>query len=86
MRTCMGCFEQKSKKELIRIVRSPEGEISLDRIGKKPGRGAYICPDVECLKKARKQRRLEKTFEAEIPPEIFDALEQELLKEGGPGE
>lgn len=80
MRSCVGCFEPKPKKELLRIVRSPEGEISLDPIGKKPGRGAYICPNIECFKKARKARRLERSFETEVPPEIYDTLEAELMK------
>lgn len=82
MRSCVGCFEQKPKKELVRIVRSPEGEFSIDPVGKKPGRGAYICPNAECLRKARKQKRLEKSFEAAVPPEVYDALEAELLKAG----
>lgn len=78
MRSCVGCLESKPKKELIRIVRSPEGEISLDPIGKKPGRGAYICPNSECLRKAKKARRLEKNFECEVSPEVYEALEAEL--------
>ncbi len=80
MRTCVGCYTERPKKELIRIVRSPEGDISLDPGGKKSGRGAYICPDPECLKKARKQRRLEKSLEAEISPEIYGALEKSLAE------
>ena len=78
MRSCVGCFESKPKKELIRIVRSPEGEISLDPDGKKSGRGAYICPDPECLRKARKAKRLEKSLECEIGEEVYAALEKEL--------
>ena len=78
MRSCVGCLESKPKKELIRVVRSPEGEISLDPIGKKPGRGAYICQNSECLRKAKKARRLEKNFECEVAPEVYDALETEL--------
>ncbi len=78
MRSCVGCFESKPKKELIRIVRSPEGEISLDPIGKKAGRGAYICPNTECFAKARKAHRLEKSFEMPISPEIYDSLQAEL--------
>lgn len=77
-RQCVGCREMKDKKELIRVVKSPEGEISLDFQGKKPGRGAYICRDVACLKKARKSRALERAFALTIPPEIYDTLEQEL--------
>lgn len=79
MRSCVGCFESKPKKELIRIVRSPEGEISLDPVGKKPGRGAYICPNVECLKKARKGRKLEKSFSCEVSAEVYQALEDGLM-------
>ncbi len=68
----------KPKKELVRIVRSPEGEISVDLTGKKPGRGAYICKDKECLAKAVKAKRLQSAFSCEIPDEIFGGLEEEL--------
>ena len=68
----------KPKKELVRIVRSPEGEIHLDSTGKMNGRGAYICPDLRCLQKAKKGRRLEKAFECSVPAEIYDRLETEL--------
>ncbi len=68
----------KPKKELVRIVRSPEGEIHLDSTGKMNGRGAYICPDLQCLQKAKKGRRLEKAFECSVPAEIYDRLETEL--------
>lgn len=78
VRTCSGCGEQKTKKEMIRVVRSPEGEISLDLTGKKSGRGAYICPDPDCLKKARKARRLERSFACQIPPQVYEKLEEEL--------
>lgn len=78
MRKCTGCNEMKPKKELIRVVRSPEGEISLDTTGKKPGRGAYICRDKQCLAKAKKAGRLEKAFSCSIPAEIYDNLEAEL--------
>ena len=78
MRMCVGCRQMKPKKELLRVVRSPEGEVSLDPTGKKPGRGAYVCHDVECLKKARKSRALERAFETAIPPEVYDAMEAEL--------
>lgn len=81
MRSCVGCMVSKPKKELIRIVRSPEGEISLDPVGKKAGRGAYICHDVECLKKARRAKKLERAFETEIPAEVYQTLEDELAKE-----
>ena len=77
-RQCLGCREMKNKKDLIRVVRSPEGEISLDFKGKKPGRGAYVCPDSACLAKARKSRALERAFETAIPPEVYDAMEAEL--------
>ena len=78
MRQCVGCREMKAKKELIRVVKSPEGEISLDFKGKKPGRGAYVCPDPECLKRARKSRALERAFSAPIPDEVYDALTAEM--------
>ena len=82
MRNCKGGNEMKPKKELIRIVKSPEGEISLDLTGKKNGRGAYICHSVECFKKVRKSRRLEKEFECKIPDEVYDLMEKELLDDG----
>lgn len=75
---CTGCGEMKPKRELIRVVKSPEGQISLDRTGRSPGRGAYVCPNEECLKKARKTKRLERVFAAAIPDEVYDALEKEL--------
>ena len=74
MRQCVGCREMKSKKELIRVVKSPEGAISLDFRGKAPGRGAYLCPDPACLKRAIKSKALERTFEIPIPQEIYDGL------------
>ena len=78
LRMCVGCGEMKDKRELTRIVKSKEGEISLDPTGKKAGRGAYICPSAECLKKARKSRRIEKSFATKIPDEVYDALEEEM--------
>ena len=81
-RQCVGCREMKDKRELIRVVKSPEGEISLDFKGKKPGRGAYLCPDPECLKRARKSRALERAFEAAITPELYDELEREMVNGG----
>ena len=81
MRQCLGCREMKPKKELIRVVRSPEGEISLDFKGKASGRGAYVCPDPRCLKKAIKARALERALSAQIPPEIYERLESQM--EGG---
>ena len=77
-RQCVGCSEMKEKKALLRIVRTPEGEILLDSTGKKSGRGAYVCPDPACLKKARKSRALERAFETAIPPEVYDALEAQM--------
>ena len=79
MRQCLGCNEHKPKRELLRVVRSPEGEISLDFIGKKSGRGAYICHDIKCLRRARKSRRIDKNLECEIPEAVYDQMEQELL-------
>lgn len=83
LRQCVGCREMKPKKELIRVVRSPEGEVSLDFKGKKPGRGAYVCPDPECLKRARKARALERAFSAPLPPEVWDALEEQMREGDG---
>ena len=81
-RQCVGCREMKEKRELIRVVRSPEGEVSLDFKGKKPGRGAYLCPDPECLKKARKSRALERAFSQTLPTEVYEGLEAEMGKGG----
>ena len=78
MRMCTGCGEMKPKKELVRVVKSPEEEISLDLTGQKPGRGAYVCPDAECLRAARKARRFEKAFSCRIPDELYDHMEEEL--------
>lgn len=78
MRQCLGCNEHKPKQELLRVVRSPEGEVSLDFTGKKSGRGAYICRDVKCLRRARKSRRLERNLECDIPESVYDTMEQEL--------
>ena len=77
-RRCTGCGEHFPKIELIRIVRSPEGEISLDKSGKKSGRGAYICPSLKCLKKARKTHRIEQNLECDIPESVYDTLEAQL--------
>ncbi len=92
IRKCLGCNIQKPKRELIRIVKAPDikneqgeiiesGEISLDLRGKKNGRGAYICFDINCLRSVRKSRRLEKTFSCKIPEDIYDNLEKELSAE-----
>ena len=78
MRRCTGCGEHFPKKELIRILRTPEGDIVIDDGGKKSGRGAYICKSAACLKKARKARRLETSLECTIPNEVYDRLEEEL--------
>ena len=79
-RRCVGCNETKDKKELIRVVRTPEGEVCLDFTGKKSGRGAYVCRNVSCFKKARKAKRIERSLECEIPEEIYDAMESELTE------
>lgn len=78
MRMCLGCNEMKPKKELIRVVKSPEGEISLDFKGKAPGRGAYICRSSECLAKAKKARRLEKSFSCKIEESVYEVMLNEL--------
>jgi len=80
-RQCVGCRTMKDKKDLIRVVRTPEGEIVLDSTGKKSGRGAYVCPDPACLKKARKSRALERAFSLEIPAPVYDALEAQMERE-----
>ena len=78
MRQCLGCREMKPKRELLRVVRSPEGEVSLDTRGKKPGRGAYVCPNADCLKKAVKTRALSRALETEISDEVMQRLAAEL--------
>ena len=78
-RQCVGCREMKDKRVLLRIVRTPEGEILLDSTGKKSGRGAYVCPDPECLKKACRSKALERAFDTAIPPEVYDALEGQMV-------
>lgn len=78
LRKCLGCNEQKPKQELVRVVKSPEGEISLDLTGKKSGRGAYICKSVACLKKAKKAKRFEHAFECSVPEEVYSSMEKEL--------
>ncbi len=77
-RRCTGCGEHFPKSTLIRVLRTPEGEIVLDVTGKRSGRGAYICKNSSCLKKARKARRLETSLECHIPDEVYDKLEEEL--------
>ncbi len=78
LRKCIGCNEMKPKRELVRVVKSPEGEISLDLTGKKPGRGAYVCKNPDCLHSARKLKRLERAFSCAIPAEVYDRMEEEL--------
>ena len=78
MRKCMGCQEMKSKKELIRIVRTPEGEIVIDKTGKKSGRGAYICQQMECLEKAIRHKAIERALETEISETVYQTLREEL--------
>ncbi len=81
IRRCTGCGEHFPKNSLIRVLRTPEGEIVLDATGKKSGRGAYICPNTECLKKAIKAKRLERAFECTIPVEVLEGLEKEVAEE-----
>ena len=77
-RKCVGCQEMKNKKELIRVIRTADGEFLLDATGKKNGRGAYLCPSRECFQKAVKSRGLERSFKQAIPKEVYDALEKEM--------
>ena len=81
LRMCTGCGEMKPKKELVRVVRSKEGEISLDLTGRKAGRGAYVCRSLDCLKKARKTRRIERSLDCQIPDEVYDAMEKEMAED-----
>ena len=78
MRMCVACREMKPKKELLRVVRSPEGEISFDLTGRKPGRGAYVCHSSDCLLRAIKQKQLERTFSSPISDEVRDALQKQI--------
>lgn len=80
MRKCVGCQEMKSKKEMIRVIKTPENTFLLDAGGKKNGRGAYVCPDGKCLKLARKNKGLERSFKQAIPEEVYEALEKEMGK------
>ncbi len=81
LRKCLGCGEMKEKKQLLRIVRSKEGEISVDFLGKAPGRGAYLCMSAVCFDTARKSRRLERAFSARIEEEIYDTLRERIVTE-----
>ncbi len=78
LRKCTGCSLMKEKRELVRVVRNKEGEVSLDLTGKKSGRGAYICKDIECLKLARKAKRIERALDCTISPELYDVMEKEI--------
>ena len=80
MRQCVGCREMRSKRELIRVVRSPEGEVSIDHKGKKPGRGTYVCPQVACLKRAVKSKALDRALEVRISDEVYATLEDEMAE------
>ena len=84
-RQCIGCGEMKNKKDLIRILKGTDQEISIDATGRKNGRGAYLCPNPDCLKKARKARALERAFGCDIPAEVYDALEQRMEEAGNDG-
>lgn len=82
LRQCIGCGEMKSKKEMIRVIKTAEGEILLDATGRKNGRGAYLCPSMECLKTAVKDRGLERSFKMAIPKEVYETLEKEMEELG----
>ena len=80
VRRCTGCGEHFPKNELIRVVRTPDGEVLLDLSGKKSGRGAYICKSASCLKKARKSKRIETSLECSISDEVYDRMEEEIVR------
>ena len=80
MRQCVGCGLMKSKKEMIRVIRNDEGKLELDMTGRKNGRGAYICNDIECLRKARKNKGLERSFKMPVPPEVYEQIEKEFIE------
>ena len=82
LRQCIGCQEMKSKKEMIRVIKTAEDEIMLDVTGRKNGRGAYLCPSMECLKKAVKGKGLERSFKMAIPKEVYETLEKEMEELG----
>lgn len=84
LRQCLGCREMKAKQSLVRVVRSPEGTVSVDLRGKAPGRGAYVCPNPDCLKKALRSKALSRSLEVEIPPEIYDSLRAQMEEANGP--
>ena len=85
LRQCLGCREMKPKAELVRVVRSPEGTVSVDLRGKAPGRGAYVCRSADCLKKALRSRAVGRALGVEIPPEIYDALAAQMEEADGAG-
>ena len=80
MRRCSGCGESRPKRELVRVVRAADGAVSLDLTGKKPGRGAYVCPRAACLAKARKAKRIERALEVSIPEDVYDAMTAEITR------
>lgn len=82
LRQCVGCGEMKSKKEMVRVIKTPEGEILLDATGRKNGRGAYVCPSIVCLQKAEKQHGLERSFKMAIPQEVYESLKKEMEELG----
>jgi len=83
LRQCLGCREMKPKRELVRVVRSPEGTVSLDLRGKAPGRGAYVCRSADCLKKALRSKAIGRSLGAEIPPDLYDALARQMEEDDG---
>ncbi len=83
LRKCTGCGEMKNKKEMIRVVRTPENTFVLDETGRKNGRGAYLCRNMECLEKAVRCKGLERSFQTPIPPEVYDSLREELSELNG---
>ncbi len=82
LRQCIGCGEMKDKREMLRILKTAEGEIVLDATGKKNGRGAYLCPSMECFRKAKKSRGLDRSFKTAVPAEVYDRLEKEMEEIG----
>lgn len=80
LRQCVGCGEMKGKKEMLRVIKTAEGDICLDITGKKNGRGAYVCKSKECLREAHRNKGLERSFKMNIPQEVYDALEREFEK------
>lgn len=79
-RMCVGCREMKNKRDLIRVVRTPDGQIEIDNTGKKSGRGAYVCPNLDCLNQAIKGKRLQKALEHDIPDEVFASLQKKIVE------